>query len=120
MTPLSHDHKLRFLIRISLLFHNHTRDFPFVTMIQLLGSPGSHTHVSMNIRLDICYCCQGNNLLALAEATVALAEVLELKAAPSGPVEGVVIESRTSRGKGWVESTLQVFTDADLPKYQPK
>lgn len=28
MTHLSHDHKLRFLIRISL-FHNHTSDFSF-------------------------------------------------------------------------------------------
>lgn len=73
-----------------------------------------------NIWFYVCYCCQGNNLLALAEATVALAEVLELKAAPSGPMEGVVIESRTSRGKGWVESTLQAFTDADLPNHQPK
>lgn len=45
-------------------------------------------------------CCQGDNLLSLAEATVALAEVMELKAEPSGPVEGVVIESRTDRGKG--------------------
>lgn len=43
---------------------------------------------------------QGDNLLALAEATVALAEVLELKAEPSGPMEGVVIESCTDRGRG--------------------
>lgn len=53
-----------------------------------------------------CLCCQGDNLLALTEATVALAEVLELKATPSGPVEGVIIESRTDRGKGWVEPPL--------------
>lgn len=45
MTHLSHDHKLRFLIRISL-FHNHTSDFSFMTMISLLGSTGGQTHMS--------------------------------------------------------------------------
>ncbi|XP_061737137.1 translation initiation factor IF-2, mitochondrial-like isoform X2 [Nerophis ophidion] len=43
---------------------------------------------------------KGDNLLALVEATLALAEVLELKAEPDGPVEGVVIESRTDKGRG--------------------
>lgn len=52
------------------------------------------------IMISTLSCCQGDNLLSLAEATVALAEVMELKAEPSGPVEGVVIESRTDRGKG--------------------
>nr|XP_024658507.1 translation initiation factor IF-2, mitochondrial isoform X2 [Maylandia zebra] len=49
---------------------------------------------------------KGDNLLALTEATVALAEVLELKAEPTRPVEGLVIESRTDKGKGPVTTAI--------------
>lgn len=43
---------------------------------------------------------KGHNLPALAEATAALAEILELKAEPDGAAEGLVLESRTDKGKG--------------------
>ncbi|KAF6734251.1 Translation initiation factor IF-2, mitochondrial [Oryzias melastigma] len=49
---------------------------------------------------------KGENLSALTEATVALAEVLELKAEPGGAVEGLVIESRTDRGRGPVTTAI--------------
>lgn len=38
--------------------------------------------------------------MALAEATITLAEILELKADLTGPVEGTVIESFTDKGRG--------------------
>lgn len=43
---------------------------------------------------------QGNNLDSLLEAITTLAEINDLKAEATGPVEGVIIESRTDKGRG--------------------
>lgn len=58
---------------------------------------------SLHSEVNVLY-FQGENLSELAEATLALSEVLELKADPSGLVEGTIVESQIGKGKGWVST----------------
>lgn len=48
----------------------------------------------------------GDGVEALLEAIILQAELLELKAVPTGPAKGVVIESRLDKGRGAVASLL--------------
>ncbi|XP_070590857.1 translation initiation factor IF-2, mitochondrial isoform X2 [Erythrolamprus reginae] len=49
---------------------------------------------------------KSHNLMNLKEAIITLAEVMELKADSTGLVEGIVIESRTDKGKGPVTTAI--------------
>ncbi len=48
----------------------------------------------------------GEGIDALLDAIILQAELLELQAAPTGPAQGVVVESRVERGRGPVTSLL--------------
>lgn len=49
------------------------------------------------------------NLVALLEAIVAQAEVMQLSADPTGPAEALVLECRTEHGLGCVPNSSPVF-----------
>ena len=49
---------------------------------------------------------EGTNLDKLEEAILLQAEILDLKANPNRPAEGVIVESRMERGRGTVATVL--------------
>ena len=55
----------------------------------------------------------GTGVDELLEAVLLQAEILELKATPSAPGRGVVVESRLDKGRGPVATVLRAQSDAD-------
>ena len=45
---------------------------------------------------------KGEGLVELEEALLALADICGIKGDPSGPVQGVIIETKIDKGLGWV------------------
>lgn len=54
------------------------------------------------------------NLQLLQEAIVAQAEIMDLRAELEGPVEAVVIESQSEKGRGKVSCVLIILDSASL------
>jgi translation initiation factor IF-2 len=51
--------------------------------------------------LQIDIILKGTGLNDLEDAIITLADIMEIKGDPSGPVEAAIIESRIVRGKGY-------------------
>ena len=52
----------------------------------------------------LCNVLKGTNLEGLLEAITTLAEVHDLRAKQDCPVEGIVLESRRDKGKGYLST----------------
>lgn len=61
--------------------------------------------------LSISLLLQGENIDNLLESILAQAELLDLKADYSGPVKAVVVESKITKGLGWV---IAVYFEQDV------
>lgn len=57
---------------------------------------------------------RGTNVSQLMEAILVLAELSDLKAAYSGLVEGIILESKLDRHKGFVECTSIYLAEGEI------
>ncbi|XP_078000895.1 translation initiation factor IF-2, mitochondrial-like [Glandiceps talaboti] len=79
---------------------------PEFTKRDLLGHDIHIEELGGDIQAVEISALEGTNINVLVESLVALAEVMELKADPSGFIEGTVLESKVDKGKGAVATIL--------------
>ncbi|XP_069787551.1 translation initiation factor IF-2, mitochondrial isoform X2 [Narcine bancroftii] len=106
---------------IESIQHAKKSNVPIILAINKCDKPeADHENVKKGLLADDVICeeyggdvqainisaLKGENLMALVEATVALSEMLELKADCTGPVEGIIIECRNDKGKGPVTTAI--------------
>jgi len=101
--------------------HAKAAEVPIIVAINKIDRPESNPHRVQTDLLqhgivveamggeDLCVevsAKEGTNLEKLEEAILLQAEILDLKANPDRPAEGVIVESRMERGRGTVATVL--------------
>lgn len=101
--------------------HAKAANVPIIVAINKIDRPDSNPHRVQTDLLqhgivvegmggeDLCVevsAKEGTNLDKLEEAILLQAEILDLKANPDRPAEGVIVESRMERGRGTVATVL--------------
>ncbi len=101
--------------------HAKAANVPIIVAINKIDRPDSNPHRVQTDLLqhgivveamggeDLCVevsAKEGTNLEKLEEAILLQAEILDLKANPDRPAEGVIVESRMERGRGTVATVL--------------